>query len=260
MTDLEREYSPSSRVGGDAAPFIADYEARSARAVESLGAAVQVLDGGSRLVVAEEGAPVLVFVHGGYWQALSAAASMYLAPGARSIGWSYAALEYTLAPAAGLPTMVQQVRHGLQLVARAVGDVPLVLAGHSAGAHLAAMVALAAAPPVPVHRTVLVSGVFDLRPLVLTSVNEALGLDVDAAAALSPSLLPVVGGAEVTVVWGDDDTDAFEAQSVTYAAVLRSAGLEVAAFECAARHHFDIVDDLVDPASELGAFTLGGIT
>ncbi|MFZ9628786.1 MAG: alpha/beta hydrolase [Ilumatobacteraceae bacterium] len=266
--DLEREYSPSSRVGGSSAPFVADYEARSAIASATLGRRLEVLGGGHRVVAAAAGAPLLVFVHGGYWQALSAAASTYLAPGALALGWSYAALEYTLAPEADVGTMVDECRGGLaEVVARVrrlVGDVgPVVVAGHSAGAHLAALMAVAAEPPVAVRRVVLVSGVFDLRPLVATTVNDTLGLDAPGAGSLSPMLLPVVppcpdGATEVVVTWGDDDTEAFAAQSRAYADVLRAAGSPVVELECAGRHHFDIVDDLVDPHTALGAAVVRG--
>jgi arylformamidase len=259
VTDLEQEYSPSSRVGGDSGPFVAAYEARSAGARRSLGARVRRVEGGSLVVSAGADAPVLVFVHGGYWQALSAEASLYLAPAALALGWSYAAVEYTLAPAAGLHVMVRECLVALTAVAGELGDVPMVVAGHSAGAHLTAMAALVQEPPVPVDRVVLVSGVYDLRPLVHTTVNDALALDLPAAETMSPMLLPVTGRTEVTVVWGDNETDAFKAQGTTYATRLRDAGLEVAAFECSGRHHFDIVDDLVDPATELGALTVGGL-
>jgi arylformamidase len=264
VTDLEREYSPSSRVGGDAGPFVADYERRSEVALRSVGARVRELPGGSLVVPGGPGAPILVFIHGGYWQALSARASMYLAPPVLSLGWSYVAVEYPLAPGAALAEMVEHCIAELvaarESIAReSIVEGPLVLAGHSAGAHLAAMVSLVRDPPVPVSRTVLVSGVYDLRPLVQTSVNDALGLDLAAADAMSPALRPVVARHSVTVAWGDDDTDAFRAQGATYAARLRLAGLEVSELECVGRHHFDIVDDLVDPATALGALTLGGL-
>jgi arylformamidase len=259
VTDLEREYSPSSRVGGDAGPFIASYEARSAAARRALGERVQRLHGGTLAVSAGADAPVLVFIHGGYWQALSAEASLYLAPAVVALGWSYAAVEYTLAPAADLPTMVRQCSAALAAIAGALGDRPLVVAGHSAGAHLAAMTTLVEAPPVEVARTVLVSGVYDLRPIVHTTVNDPIGLDHSGAEAMSPTLLPVTSRREVIVAWGEHDTGAFAVQSAAYAARLRTSGLQVAEFECGGRHHFDIVDDLVDPATELGAHTLGGL-
>lgn len=128
----------------------------------------------------------------------------------------------------------------------------VVLAGHSAGAHLAAMATLVRRSPLTVQRLVLVSGVFDLRPLVRTSVNAALGLDDRSAVALSPQLLPLVGEVpEIIIAWGEQDTDAFGRQSRAFAE--RAAA---PALECRGRHHFDVVDDLADPASQLGAVTL----
>lgn len=266
--DLEREYSPSSRVGGSSAPFVADYEARSAAATAALQGVADVLAGGHIVVPGRPGSPVLVFVHGGYWQALSAAASMYLAPGALALGWSYAAIEYTIAPAGAVESMVGECRDGLGAVIAALTDrlgAPphrVVLAGHSAGAHLAAMVAVAGEPPAAVDRVVLVSGVFDLRPLLRTTVNDPLGLDELRAGRLSPQLLEVAapcrdGRTEVVVAWGDDDTKAFAAQSLAFVGHLEARGVRAVGFECAGRHHFDIVDDLVRPDTVLGEATVG---
>ena len=260
VTDLEREYSPSSRAGGSAEPYVADWQARSAAATADLGERVRVLPGGSLLIDAGPGAPLLVFVHGGYWQALSASESMYLAPAALAAGWSFAAVEYTIAPEGHIAAMVDEVTAALEAIAAVTDPSSVVLAGHSAGAHLAAMVALVQQPPLRVGRVVLLSGVFDLRPIVLTTVNEPLALDLAAAERLSPMLLSVRCTPQVVVAWGDADTDAFEAQSIAYAAVLRRAGSEVTSLRCDHRHHFDIVDDLVDPHSCLGAATLGGLS
>jgi arylformamidase len=259
MADLEREYSPSSRVGGSADPFIADYQGRSTAAHQGFGAAVERLAGGSLLVPATSApaAPVLVFVHGGYWQALSAADSLYLAPSLSSQGWSYLAVEYTLAPHATLHHMVDECTVALAALADAMPQRgPVVVAGHSAGGHLVAMTALVRQSPIIIDRVVLVSGVYDLRPLVHTSVNDVLGLDDAGAAALSPALQPAHVDCEVVVAWGDNETDAFKAQSRAYVAHLRSSGVRVNDLECAGRHHFDIVDDLTDSSSALGGVTL----
>lgn len=260
MSDLEREYSPSSRAGGSAEPHVDRYRRESQLAAEVVCAPLQT-SGGSLVVPAGAGAPLLVFVHGGYWQALSAGASMYLAPGAVGAGWAYAAIEYTIAPAGSVPQMVEEVRAELAAVSTLAAPSQLVVAGHSAGAHLAAMAALVHTATVAVDRLVLVSGVFDLRPLVRTTVNDALGLDESGAAALSPQLLPLDAGAghqpDVVVAWGAADTNAFRAQGRNFAERLSFAGLNVRTMECAGRHHFDIVDDLVRPSAPLGAATLG---
>jgi arylformamidase len=71
-------------------------------------------------------------------------------------------------------------------------------------------------------------------------------------------LLPAYGDFEVVVAWGDNETDAFKAQSRAYAEHLRANGLHAMELECVGRHHFDIVDDLTDPSSALGGVTLAG--
>jgi len=231
-----------------------------------LGDRLTVLTDGTITAVEDASAPLLVFIHGGYWQGLSAAESLSLAPAAIARGWSYAALEYTIAPAGTLTQMVHECAVALASLAAVLSPSGVVLVGHSAGAHLAAMVSLVSPSALGVDRTVLgvdrtvlLSGVFDLRPLLQTSINDPLGLDEAAAAALSPQLLPVVGRHAVVLAWGDNETDAFKAQSETYAAYLVAAGLSVAAFECAGRHHFDIVGDVTDPRTELGRRAMGGL-
>lgn len=257
MIDLEREYSPSALVGGTAAPFVADYEARSAVVNGSMGRMIEARPGGTLLLPAmHRAAPMLVFIHGGYWQALSASASMYLAPAVHHLGWSYAAIEYTLAPAATIEQMVVEVRAALADLA-VVGSQRVVVVGHSAGAHLAAMACLVHDPPLPVDTVVLISGVFDLRPLVQTTVNDAVGLDEVRAAALSPQLLSVTGRARVVVTCGEIETDEFKRQSRDYTAHLRAHGVSTRGLESAGRHHFDIVDDVIAPDSPLGAAVLG---
>jgi len=259
MSDLELEYSPSSRVGGDASPFIAEYETRSKAARALLGERMTVLPGGTIVVVEDPSAPLLVFIHGGYWQALSAAASLSLAPAAINRGWSYAAAEYTIAPAGTVPQMVRECAAALAALALAVSPSSVVLVGHSAGAHLAAMVSLVAESELRVDRTVLLSGVFDLRPLLQTTVNDPLGLDEAGAAALSPTLLPVAAHPDVIVAWGDNETHAFKSQSRSYATHLVANGVSVDALECVGRHHFDIVGDVTDPRTELGRRAMGGL-
>ena len=172
-------------------------------------------------------------------------------------GWSYAAVEYTIAPEGDLPGMVAECAAALADLGSCGPWREVVLAGHSAGAHLAAMTAVNAKPPVPVDRLVLVSGIYDLRPLVHTTVNAPLGLDDAAAASVSPALLPLDAPPSTLVAWGDRDTDAFRCQGRDFVDQLVAAGLPAIGSEIAGRHHFDIVDDLVDRATTLGAFALG---
>ncbi|CAM9684430.1 unnamed protein product, partial [Phaeothamnion confervicola] len=201
-------------------------------------------------------APVLVFVHGGYWQEGSAADSLFLAPEVHRHGWSYAAVEYSLAPAARVAAMVDEVRAAVDQLAAASSSI--VLVGHSAGAQLAAMTAVTRAVPA-VRRVVLVSGVYELEPLTHTSINDPLQFTDEDLAALSPMRLDAPTNAELVVVWGEIEPSAFGRQGRAYADRLRQFGHDVTSFEVAGRNHFDILFDLADPSTRLGAVTLAAL-
>ncbi len=200
---------------------------------------------------------MLVFVHGGYWQEGSAADSLFLAPGVHRHGWSYAAVEYSLAPAARVATMVDEVRAAVGRLA-ALSHAGIVLVGHSAGAQLSAMAAVARAVPA-VRRVVLVSGVYELEPLTHTTIDDALQFTDDDLAVLSPMRLDAPTEAELVVVWGEIEPAAFGRQGREYAERLRELGHAVTSFEVPGRNHFDILFDLADPSTELGAVTLAAL-
>lgn len=281
LPDAEREaaYSPSRCIGGDYRPFVQAYADQSHRARQQaagLGArhAVLPLPGQGTAHVElwcppgpapAAGWPLLLYLHGGYWQELSAAQSCFAAAAWLPRGAAFAALEYTLAPAITVAGIVQQCRQAyamlVQQAARwGLDPTRLVVAGSSAGAHLAAMVGLAgwrqAQGLPPPAGLLLVSGVYWLAPLVGTGINQALGLTPADAAALSPALQPLAGFASPGVVCvGEIETPAFHAQSQAFAALLAGAGLAAPSFQVPARHHFDIILDLADPATLLGRHT-----
>src|SRR5262245_44603339 len=128
------------------------------------------------------GSPALVYVHGGYWQELSKDEHSFPALALTRRGIAYIAVNYGLAPGATLDVMVERCRRALAWIvanAQSLGVDPeaLCVAGSSAGAHLAAMMALTdwsryGLRTSPIRSLCLLSGVFDLRPLVLTYVND----------------------------------------------------------------------------------------
>ena len=187
------------------------------------------------------GSPLHVFVHGGYWQALSAADSLGPAPEFVAAGWSYAAIDYTLAPTATIGDQIEQCVRAVRRVVAELRPAALVLSGSSAGAHLAAHVAHRAVTTdagFTVDRLVLLSGIYDLSPLVHTYVNDALGLDPASAATWSVPLTPRPSP-EVLVLHGEFETAAFKAQSARVA-----ASWQVPVVEVIGRNHFDLLDDL----------------
>lgn len=263
LEDREREYSPSSCIGGIYQPYIRAYAELSAAArwshvpvtVRYGTTARQSLDLFVPAGVARP--PVLVFFHGGYWQELSKEDSAFAAPQCLAQGIAYAAVGYTLAPAATLSDIVAECRAAVGWLGR-LGDTlgidpgRLIVAGSSAGAHLAAMTALATSSGAPVKAAVLVSGIYDLEPLIGTSIDAALGLDLATAARNSPLRQPLKGFPPSLICWGENETDQFKRQSRTFGQALRDAGADCVELESAARNHFDVILDLADPATPLG--------
>lgn len=198
-----------------------------------------------------------MFIHGGYWRALCKEDSVFMAENFTSLGIAVAALDYSLAPAAHLSVMVAQCRRAVAWLghnSRSLGvDAGrMVVAGSSAGAHLAAMVlndtSLAAAKPLG---GLLVSGLFDLEPLRHTLPNSWLKLSAEQAQALSPQHQLPAPGCALQVVVAEHDTDEFKRQSRDYAQACLAAGRPTVFYELARRNHFDVILDWTRPDTAL---------
>ena len=256
--ERQREYSPSSVVG-EIGPLLAEYRTRSDE-VASGGEELRYGPAAEQVTVLfrvdDPSAPLHVFFHGGYWQELGVADSLFPAAGFAARGIAFAAVGYELAPAATIDEIVAACREALAHVLRTSGLTParITVSGSSAGAHLAAMVALAPWPGerTPIDAAVLVSGIFELEPLIGTSINDALGLDREAARRASPLLLDPPGRPATLVCVGENETAEFKAQSTDYAAFLRSHHVPVAELVIAGRNHFDVILDLSTAGTGLG--------
>jgi arylformamidase len=119
------------------------------------------------------------------------------------------------------------------------------------------MVTTANPQPVRCDAAILLSGVFDLRPLVATSVNEPLGLTVPDAVRLSPAHLRVTPVRFVRAFVGEEETASFKSQSDAYVDKLVAAGVDATSRVVAGRDHFDLIYDLVTPGTQLGDTTIG---
>jgi arylformamidase len=106
------------------------------------------------------------------------------------------------------------------------------------------------------REVVLLSGVYDLRPLVETYINKPLGLDVQSATAVSPLLSTVHARVPTVVCLGEQEASEFKRQSREYASRLRQAGVSVSEHEVPGRNHFDILFDLTSPDTRLGVETI----
>ena len=214
------------------------------------------------LFPAGEGAPLFIFVHGGYWRLLGRAESAFMARNMVAHGVAVAVVEYGLAPAVALDEIVAQVRRAVASLYRnapGLGIDPgrLFIGGSSAGAHLAAM-ALATdwpgafgLPEGILRGALLASGLYDLEPVRLSRPNTWLNLDADAARRNSPVHHPPRTPVPCHLVWGGSETGEFKRQSRAFAELLAGRGHVVSQAEIADRNHFDIVTDLADPARAL---------
>lgn len=210
-----------------------------------------------------EPAGLIVFVHGGYWRAFGPADWSHLADGGLARGWAVALAGYPLAPSVRIAEITASIARAVAVAALEVGG-PIVLAGHSAGGHLAVRMicddsALAPHVRARIERVVPISGVFDLRPLLRTAMNADLRLDLAEARAESPALREPVEGAPPVHVWvGAAERPEFVRQSALFANVWAGLGVETELTIEPGRHHFDVIDGLAAPASPLLAALLGG--
>lgn len=194
-----------------------------------------------------KGAPVVVFIHGGYWQALDAGWFSFVAPPLLARGVSVAIPTYDLAPTVRLGRIVDQMRTAVDLIHDRTGARPVV-SGHSAGGHMAACLLSDGRASAAVS----ISGVFDLEPLITTSLNAALDLDPAEARALSPIHWPAPAGAVLDCVVGGAESDAFQQQS--WAMAERWSAQGETRFEALpGLNHFTVLDPLFDVDSAIVA-------
>jgi len=193
--------------------------------------------------------PLAVFLHGGYWQMNDRTMFSHLAKGLLAHGVAVALPSYDLCPAVTLAALVEQVRDATAFLARRHGQ-KMLATGHSAGGHLAAMLlatdwAARGLPADTVKAALPISGLFDLPPLLETTVNTALGLDEAEARRLSPLFYPPPGLPIHAVVGGTE--------GIEYTRQARSiAEAWGGTWEAVAGHnHFTIVAPLTDPESAL---------
>ena len=142
--------------------------------------------------VKKVGAPVVVlFVHGGYWQVGSRKIYSFVSKSWTKAGCVVAVVGYNLAAEASLNQMVSEIKSAVKYINTRFPESKLFLCGHLAEAHLCAMMMVSdwsKDPLIPqaIHGMYLLSGVFDLVPIVNTYVNNALKLTEESAAQISP--------------------------------------------------------------------------
>jgi arylformamidase len=200
--------------------------------------------------------PIVVFIHGGYWQALDGSSFSHCARGLNAHGIEVAVPSYDLCPQVTVATIIDQMRAAARELAK-FGR-PLVISGHSAGGHLAACLLATdwpaqdmSLPKDLVIAAYAISGLFDLVPLVGTSINGALGLDGASARSASPLFWTVPALGSLDAVVGETESAEYHRQSRTVTEVWAKTGLPTRYGVVSGANHFTAIAPLADPASEM---------
>ena len=192
-----------------------------------------------RLDVYGTSSRIFTFVHGGAWRREMRRESVFAAPAVVSAGYSYIALGFSVQ---SLEAIADQVCRGLAWVHANISD-QMLLCGHSSGAHLAAC---ALTQIDCVKRALLVSGIYDLTPVHLSSRNSYLRLDERLEEKYSPIRHAKRIRCPVTVAWGEKESAEFVRQSQDFAAALGAPALVAPGV-----NHFEVIEQLSDQSSPL---------
>lgn len=201
---------------------------------------------------AAEGAPTLLFIHGGYWQMRSKEVFTVVAEGPMAHGINVALIGYTLAPDATLDEIVAEIHAGIdfltgQLPALGAAAEGIVVSGWSAGGHLTAM---ALSHP-KVRAGMAISGIYDLEPIRHSYLNEKLRADEATSRRNSPMLQE--GGAQkpLSLVVGNAELPLLRKQTVDFAGHRARYGLPVTYEEIPGADHFTIMHEMMSPKGRI---------
>jgi arylformamidase len=209
-----------------------------------------------------EDAPIFVFIHGGAWQTGSKERTGHFPLMNKHNGFRSIATAYTLAPEATIRDMEVEVVTMLQKIVKDYPKANIVLAGHSAGGQLAAHLLHSRELPVEVGRKivglVLISGVYDLRAIVSTYINDVVNISMEDAAALSPMLRPFYNrngidhrSVQILVTFGGKESDEFHRQSQHYYEKLKEAFPQTQYWVSGEDDHFTIIEGMADVESPI---------
>ena len=260
--DYEVEYNNRARVPEN--PVLMAGWANDAAAYRAHNPPRSIAYGGSPrnridlFPVDQEAGPIVVFIHGGYWQALDGSSFSHCARGLNAHGVGVAIPTYDLCPGVTVDAIIRQMRAATLELAR-FGR-PLVMSGHSAGGHLAACMLATHWPVVDaqlprqlVTAAFSISGLFDLAPLLQTSINTALRLDEASARAASPLFLTPPEGTSLDAVVGARESAEYVRQSRTIVEKWGRPGVETRFGTIADANHFTAIAPLADPNSAMVA-------
>jgi arylformamidase len=199
-----------------------------------------------------EGAPTLLFIHGGYWQMRAKEAFALFAEGAMAHGINVALIGYTLAPEAVLDEIVAEIHAGIDHLAAQLPELGgdgkgIVVSGWSAGGHLTAM---ALSNP-NVRAGVAISGIYDLEPIRHSYLNVKLGLDEASSRRNSPMMQPGGPMKPLALVVGGGELPLLRKETADFAGHRARYGLPVTYEEIPGADHFSIMKEMAAPSGRI---------
>jgi len=207
------------------------------------------------------GRPVLVFIHGGYWQSLDKSDFSTVARPYLDADINVAVLNYRLAPSVRMADIVSDNIEAIAHLYRNAEELSfdrnaIFVSGSSAGGHLTAILAgtdwdSRGLPHDVLKGACAISGLYDLEPIRLCYLNKVVGLDEAEARAYSPKLHLPKRPLPFILTVGGDESDEFHRLQAEYQTLLNNHGLDVRIVRQADGHHFDAVDRLGEPSAAL---------
>jgi arylformamidase len=209
-----------------------------------------------------DGGPLLVYIHGGYWQRGDKALYSFVAEAFVAAGVNVAVLNYDLTPSVRLGAIAPQIRKAIAWMWHNAGELKvdreaLTVMGHSAGGHLTAMMMAtdwnthdSALPTGLIKAGVPISGIFELEPLIHTSINAGPQMDLEEARRESPLFMAPVTDAPQLVVDGGAETEEFHRQSDLYCETYRTERRRMDRYVVPDADHFDELERLSEADSE----------
>nr|WP_245404866.1 alpha/beta hydrolase [Ancylobacter gelatini] len=242
---------------------VADYAARSAAIRARLPMLPDIAYGSSAAETLDLFFPpphlatgaVHMFIHGGYWRMFAKEDFSFVAETVTRAGAIAVIVDYDLMPAVRMETVVAQVRRARDWVRRHIGahggdPARLTISGHSAGAHLGALLFDESQPSEGIAGALLLSGIYDLAPLRDSFLKELIDLSADEVAGFSPMRKDYRARLRVRLMVGEKETAPFHAQAGAFRSRLAAAGLSASLEVAPGADHMSIVADLGTPDTE----------
>jgi arylformamidase len=210
----------------------------------------------------EQGAPMLVFIHGGYWVVCSSKDYSYVANGLVDRGINVVVTNYSLCPKVSIPEITRQSRAAIAWLYREAPNYDMdpsriFVAGHSAGGHQVGMLLATdwegeyGLPNDVIKGGITISGIFDLHPLKYSYLQPRIMLTHEVILRQSPYLNIPSSGPPILVSFGEEETAEFHRQSTDYLQAWRANGLLGELLVQEGKHHFSAIEDFNDPESTL---------